>query len=299
MGSSGPFSPPSDAEINRVLAEIHPTLRGQHRVALQDGDTIAIPSNHATLLYVISGKIRASSAVHHTPKVGLPATLSEGDAALFSGNVAGSYVADHHAFALVTSLDFSGLSSSVRDRLPKVLLVSDLPGNEPAVAAFAAQIGPEVAAGLRPAQDSTPSVHCQMMANTVLLSVIHTWAARGCAPEGWPSRTNDPHLDRVLDAIDANPGGEWSIEDLARVGAMSRSAFSERFRTALGTSPGKYVGEARIRSAQSLLARGMGVSEVSRAIGYGSDEGFSRAFQRSVGITPSAWRSEALQHARG
>lgn len=299
MGSSRSFSPPSDAEINRVLEEVRPTLRGQHRVTLQDGDTIAVPGDHATLLYVISGEMRGGSAVHRGSSIGLPAMLSAGDAVLFNGNVSGSYYAHHHAFALVTSLDFSRLSASVRDRLPEVLLVCDLPGNEPAVAAFAAQIGPEVSAGQRPAQSSPPSVHCQMMANTVLLSVIHTWAARGCAPAGWPSRTNDPHLDRVLEAIDANPGGEWRIEDLARVGAMSRSAFSERFRSALGTSPGKYVGEARIRSAQQLLARGMGVSEVSRAIGYGSDEGFSRAFQRSVGTTPSAWRSDALQHASG
>lgn len=286
-------SRPSNEDINRVLAEINPTLRTQHRAMLGDGETIAVPSDTATLIYVIQGELRASVS-----SLGrFPATLSAGDAALFRGGVVGTMIAQQHAFVLVTSLDFSALSAGVRDRLPEVLMVRDLPGNEPAVAALAAQLGPEISHARNTTTIAVPSVHCQMMANTVLLSVIHTWAVRGCAPAGWPSRTNDPFLDRVLEAIDADPGSDWKVEELARAGAMSRSAFAERFRSALGTSPGKYVGEVRIRSAQTLLAKGMGVSEVSRATGYGSDEGFSRAFQRSVGVPPSAWRSEALQGA--
>lgn len=286
---------PSIEEINRVLAEMNPTLRTQHRALLGDGETIAVPSDSATLMYVIQGELRASASSFGR----FPATLSTGDAALFRGGVAGAMIAQQHAFVLVTSLDFSMLSAGVRDRLPEVLMVRDLAGNEPAVAALAAQLGPEISHERNEAHTAVPSVHCQMMANTVLLSVIHTWAVRGCAPAGWPSRTNDPFLDRVLEAIDADPGSDWKVEELARAGAMSRSAFAERFRSAIGTSPGKYVGEARIRSAQTLLAQGMAVSEVSRATGYGSDEGFSRAFQRSVGMPPSVWRSETLQGATG
>ncbi|MCE7483253.1 MULTISPECIES: AraC family transcriptional regulator [Microbacterium] len=34
------------------------------------------------------------------------------------------------------------------------------------------------------------------------------------------------------------------------------------------------------------------VSDTARELGYASDEGFSRAFRRHVGVTPSAWRSQ-------
>lgn len=286
---------PSDADIDRVLAGINPTLRAQHRMMLSAGEVIAVPVDSATLVYVIEGELRAVRPVGLSADSGSPASLAAGDAALFGGGEPGSFVADSHAFVLMSSLDFSSLSDGARLMLPRVLTVRDLPGNEPAVAALAAKLGPEITGNpLRPSAVG-PSVLCQMMATTVLLSVIRTWAVRGCAPTGWPSRTNDPFLDRVLEEIDANPGNEWRIEDLARSGAMSRSAFAERFRMALGTSPGRYVGEARIRSAQLLLAQGKGISEVSRATGYASDEGFSRAFQRRVGLTPSAWRSDALQ----
>lgn len=288
---------PSDDDINRVLAEINPTLRTQHRALLGAGEPIAVPSDSATLLYVIEGELSASASARSASLGSFPAELSQGDAALFRGDLSGTLIAQQESFVLVTSLDFSSLSAGARDRLPEVLLVRDLPGNEPAVAALAAQLGPEISSARGDVNTAAHSVHCQMMANTVLLSVIHTWAVRGCAPAGWPSRTNDPFLDRVLAAIDADPGSDWKVEELARAGAMSRSAFSERFRSAIGTSPGKYVGAARIRSAQTLLAKGMGVSEVSRATGYSSDEGFSRAFQRSLGVPPSVWRSEALQNA--
>src|SRR5690606_9567881 len=78
---------------------------------------------------------------------------------------------------------------------------------------------------------------CRMMATTVLLSIIRAWAENGCAPAGWPSRSHDPFLDRVIDAIHEQPGREWTVETLAGVGAMSRSVFAERFHAALGRSP--------------------------------------------------------------
>jgi AraC-like DNA-binding protein len=120
--------------------------------------------------------------------------------------------------------------------------------------------------------------------------VIRAWAENGCAPAGWPSRSNDPFLDRVVEAIHEQPGRDWTVETLANVGAMSRSVFAERFRTALGRSPASYVTEVRMDAAKRMLEIGRSVSDTSRSLGYASDEGFSRAFRRATGVTPSVWR---------
>jgi AraC-like DNA-binding protein len=104
-------------------------------------------------------------------------------------------------------------------------------------------------------------------------------------------------VDRVVDAIHEEPGREWTVERLASVGAMSRSAFAERFRTALGRSPADYVTEVRIDAAKRMLEDGRSVSETSRELGYASDEGFSRAFRRRTGMTPSSWRQRATVSA--
>ena len=306
-----------DAAIDRVLADISARVRSQHRRALEPGDVIAIPRDGTTLVYAIEGELRVSPSgprpfdVRDVPVAADPhacaasapqpsgsatatALLAAGDAQLFTGRAGHSIRAADRAFALICTLDFTDAAAHVLDLLPPTILVRDLPGSDPAVAALASMLGPEIGRG-PDVCDSQPgsSVVCGMMANTVLVSVIRTWAIRGCAPDGWPSRTNDPFLDRVVEAIHADPARDWTLEDLARTGAMSRSVFAERFRLATGTSPANYLAEVRIRSAQELLARGLGVSEVSRAIGYGSDDGFSRAFRRRVGLTPSAWRSGA------
>jgi AraC-like DNA-binding protein len=71
---------------------------------------------------------------------------------------------------------------------------------------------------------------------------------------------------------------------------MSRSTFAERFRSVVGRSPADYVTEVRVDAAKRMLDAGSSVSAVSRELGYASDEGFSRAFRRRTGLTPSSWR---------
>ncbi|WP_053387925.1 AraC family transcriptional regulator [Leucobacter japonicus] len=295
-----------DAAIDRVLASINARVKQQHRVTVRPGDAVSIPRGSVTLVYVIEGDLRVHPNGPRTvvPDAALAAHddvrhLSIGDAQLFTGREAHALRVDEHAFVLLSSLDFTEATAHVLELLPDTILVRDLPGTEPAVAALASMLGPEVGRPAEACSDQAgSSIVCGMMANTVLVSVIRAWAIRGCAPDGWPSRTNDPFLDRVVEAIHADPGRVWTLEDLARTGAMSRSVFAERFRIATGTSPANYLTDVRIRSAQQLLAEGRGVSEVSRAIGYTSDDGFSRAFRRRVGVTPSAWRSGALRASR-
>lgn len=306
----------STAAIDRVLSGIDAPVLRQHRMAVGPGDAVAIPRSSLVLVYVISGSLveRAGGSGVSGASAGRSATekreLTAGDARLYAGDGAYSLLSDD-AFVLVSEFDRShfdraGAGFGVLDLLPDTVTVTGLAHSDPAVAALAAELGTELRAR-DPRGGAAPdpcagvpgnSLICQLMAKTVLVSVIRAWVVRGCAPEGWPSRTNDPYLDRVVEAIHADPARDWTVEDLARTGAMSRTVFAERFREATGTSPAEYLAEVRIRSAQDLLARGLGVSEVSRAIGYGSDDGFSRAFRRRVGISPSAWRAEARTSAQ-
>lgn len=54
----------------------------------------------------------------------------------------------------------------------------------------------------------------------------------------------------------------------------------------------QYLARRRLELAASLLNDGATVAAVARRVGYGSEAAFSRAFKRSTGITPSAWRGE-------
>ena len=289
--------------LTRVLDGVDLTVGVARRAALQPGERLSLPAGSATLVYLAEGTVhghpplntgcrldvdRASTliAVDERPA---DTALTVGDAFLTLGRTAFALEAAEPADVVVFDLEFSDAAQALITGLPDPVTVIAFDALEPAAAALAGSMGPTDPPG-SPARQGDPLI-CRMMAKTVLLSVIRAWAANGCAPEGWPAASPDPFLDRVVAAIHDQPGREWTVESLATVGAMSRSAFAERFRHAIGRSPADYVTEVRIDVAKRMLAAGRTVSETSRELGYASDEGFSRAFRRRTGLTPSAWRA--------
>ncbi|MBS1673889.1 MAG: helix-turn-helix transcriptional regulator [Actinobacteria bacterium] len=276
------------SRVDALLASIDTTLRRQVRIAPDPHDTIALDRDALSIVYVIDGAVRTRCGDK-------PMSLTKGDAVLTPGRIPMSLKTDPGTRILISTLTLTPGAAHIATALPDVALVRDFAHHEPAAAGLAAQIGidltdPLLGATERDCTTGGDDVVCRMMANTVLVSLVRAWAAHGCAPAGWPSRTADPFLERAIEAIHAAPGRDWSVEGLANVSAMSRTVFAERFRQEFGTSPASYVTEVRIRAAQDRLALGCLVSEISRDLGYGSDEGFSRAFRRRTGQTPSAWR---------
>lgn len=280
---------PSGGAVDALLSAIDVQLRRQVRIAPDPAETIALDRDALSIVYVIDGAV-------HTRCGDKPLSLAQGDALLTPGRVPMSVKTDPGTRILVSTLTLVPHARHIADALPDVALVRDFAHHEPAAAALASQVGldmttlPADPSAIQEASRDGDAVVCRMMANTVLVSVIRAWAAHGCAPAGWPARTSDPFLEKVIEAIHAAPGNDWSVEGLASVGAMSRTVFAERFRAAFGVSPASYVTEVRIRAAQDRLVLGCLVSEISRDLGYSSDEGFSRAFRRRTGQTPTAWR---------
>jgi len=286
------------AALEQVLGSVDVRFGTARRLGLRAGGLAPLTLGAVTLIYVAEGSVhgqpplsaactfdvdRASSTVALSP-VADREVLVEGDAFLALGRRSVTLTSEHGASLMIAELQLSNAAMMLTDLLPEFVTVTDFVGLEPAAAALARTIGQSW-----PLRSGDPVI-CRMMTTTVLLSVIRAWAENGCAPAGWPSRSNDPFLDRVVEAIHEQPGRDWTVETLANVGAMSRSVFAERFRTALGRSPASYVTEVRMDAAKRMLEIGRSVSDTSRSLGYASDEGFSRAFRRATGVTPSAWR---------
>jgi len=112
------------------------------------------------------------------------------------------------------------------------------------------------------------------------------------ADRGWLAAVRDPVVAAAMKAVHGHPGRRWTVEDLAREAAVSRSSLDARFREVLGLSPIRYVNEWRMRVAQDLLATTeMTVAAIARRIEYESEEAFSRAFKQANGQSPSVWRT--------
>ncbi|QMU96634.1 helix-turn-helix transcriptional regulator [Microbacterium esteraromaticum] len=269
--------------LEKLLGAIAVSIRSQRRHFPPAGDTIPLASDGLSLVYVLAGEVSLPR------DAGLPDGLSAGDALLLSGARPIPLRIPAGSGVLVSHLALADGSAHVAPLLPDVAWIRSFEELEPAAAALAQHMGTDAPVVCDRDGDL---VICRMMATTLLQSVIRAWSS-ACAPQGWPSLSDDPFLDRVVDAVNADPGREWTVEQMASISALSRSVFAERFRAAFDLSPAQYVAEVRMRAARALLIDGRGVSEVSRELGYASDEGFSRAFRRHTGLTPSAWRTRA------
>ena len=84
-----------------------------------------------------------------------------------------------------------------------------------------------------------------------------------------------------------------SIEQYAASRSMSTSWFNRSFRSAVGTSPMKYILEVRIRNAQVLLeTTDYSISDIASIIGYDNPLYFSRLFSRKFAMSPSEYRKK-------
>ena len=70
-------------------------------------------------------------------------------------------------------------------------------------------------------------------------------------------------------------------------------AFMDRFTALVGMPPIRYQTLWRMTTAKQYLRETRrSVAQVAYAIGYESEEAFSRAFKREFGMAPSRWRNE-------
>jgi len=96
---------------------------------------------------------------------------------------------------------------------------------------------------------------------------------------------------RALQAIFGQPASAHSVDSLAAVAGMSRSAFAAAFQRAFGRSPMSLLKLVRLRRASDLLiTTATPVSEIAKRVGFSSRSRFSVAFAELHGMDPSQFR---------
>jgi AraC-like DNA-binding protein len=113
------------------------------------------------------------------------------------------------------------------------------------------------------------------------------------APQGLLRGLADARLAAAMRHMHGNPSRSWTVDQLARKVALSRSAFFERFTRAVGLRPMEYLVAWRMAIAKDLLRRhDLRLAEVAERVGYASASAFSTAFSRHVGQPPSRYARE-------
>jgi AraC-like DNA-binding protein len=107
------------------------------------------------------------------------------------------------------------------------------------------------------------------------------------APPGLLRGLADPRLAPALRQMHGKVARSWTVPELAKAAALSRSTFFERFTRTVGLPPMEYLLAWRMAVAKNLLRRQeLAIGEVAERVGYASASTFSTAFSRHVGQAP-------------
>jgi AraC-like DNA-binding protein len=108
----------------------------------------------------------------------------------------------------------------------------------------------------------------------------------------WLAGLRDEVVGRALGLIHARPNHPWTLPELAREAASSRTNLARRFTELVGQPPMQYLARWRMQVAANLLSASCAkVSTVGTEVGYDSEAAFSRAFKKATGLAPGAWRA--------
>jgi AraC-like DNA-binding protein len=129
----------------------------------------------------------------------------------------------------------------------------------------------------------------ERLVELLLIEALRSTPGEG-APPGLLRGLADARLSIALRHLHGDPAQPWTVAELAKKAALSRSAFFERFSRAVGRPPMEYLLAWRMAVAKDLLVRNdFGIAEVAERVGYGSASTFSTAFSRHVGQSPGRY----------
>jgi AraC-like DNA-binding protein len=151
------------------------------------------------------------------------------------------------------------------------------------------QLVNDEARGRRPGRD----VILAHLLEVLLIEALRSTSGPDASP-GLVRGLGDDRLAIALRRMHERPTHPWTIANLAKEAALSRSVFFERFRRAIGVAPMEYLLAWRMAMAKRLLQQGnRKLAEIAAQVGYGSAATFSIAFSRHVGMSPTAYERQS------
>jgi len=106
-----------------------------------------------------------------------------------------------------------------------------------------------------------------------------------------PSAQQLLRLGRVIGHIQENYAEQFTLDDLAQVGYMSRRTLTREFKRTMNCSPIEYLIRLRINRAIDLLRRSnASITDIACRVGFQDSSYFARQFRAIVGYSPRQFR---------
>jgi AraC-like DNA-binding protein len=241
---------------------------------LQAGDLALVPHGQGHILRSEPGTITPDvTSLEHEYR-GRYAILRHGGGGACTTLICGAVRLDHPAAHHIVPL------------LPEVIHVEPGGGTQAEWMQSTLRLIAAEAASLRPGGEAVIT----RLSDILVIQTLRGWIEHDpAAQRGWLGALRDRQIGRAISLIHRDPARDWTVASLAGELAMSRSAFSARFTELVEEPAMRYVTRWRMHVARGWLAEdGATVGEVAGRLGYHSEAAFSRAFKRTVGVSPGA-----------
>jgi AraC-like DNA-binding protein len=173
--------------------------------------------------------------------------------------------------------------------LPDVMLIPVAGDRHPSLHGAIELLDRELAAEGPGADTATTA-----LLDVLLLYMLRAWYDSRPAHEttGWAAALRDPEIMAALRAIHRNPAHPWTVQSLAALAGLSRTAFAQRFAATVGAPPLAYLTWWRMTMAARLLRESdLPLRSVAERTGYASEFAFAKAFKRELGTAPGRYRN--------
>jgi len=269
--------------LSRLLSDVRPRGAVIETAELTAPWSVRCTERPALSLVAVA---RGSAAVEIAGET--PVRLDAGGVALVVGPHAYAMTGTDGDTALVTgSYDLhGGVCDRVLGGLPPLLRV-DGPGIGAVVALAAAELDGERAGR---------HAMLERLLDLLLLAALREWLDRpGSGAPRWYAAGRDPVVGRALALMHDDPAHPWTVAELARHVAVSRAAFSRRFRDLVGEPPMSYLTCWRLCLAGDLLRdTDDTLATIAGKVGYANAYALSAAFTRVNGVRPGEHRARAV-----
>lgn len=144
------------------------------------------------------------------------------------------------------------------------------------------------------------SLVVEHLAHMMLVQALRLHLTEGLGGgTGWLFALADKHISAAIKCMHDDPARRWTVQMLAEAAAMSRTAFTVKFKKMVGASPMEYLTRWRMLLASDKLSNSRdSISVISLSLGYESESAFSTAFKRVMGCSPREYSYHARQPER-
>ncbi|MBS7218243.1 MAG: AraC family transcriptional regulator [Oscillospiraceae bacterium] len=119
------------------------------------------------------------------------------------------------------------------------------------------------------------------------------WISRSYKGQNRRKReTGTDYVERATEYIRSHFQEDLTVAKLAHYVGLNRSYLTTVFQNTLHVSPQQFLMRFRMERASQLLLEGtLSIGEIARSCGYPDPLTFSKAFKRTLGMTPSQYQS--------